>query len=290
MKAAIIINGYSETDGAAYQVKRLTEEFAMLRINAKTYKNNELTAYIKNGGIRTKIDADFVVYLDKDIHIAMQLEKAGFKLFNSRESIELCDDKIKTHIALADNGIPMPDTVASPLMYSIAKDDFLSEITSVLKLPIVVKEAHGSLGGQVYLAKSIEELSLLRERLKFVPHLYQEYIEESSGKDCRVIVIGGKAKAAYLRVSKNDFRSNIELGGIGEKFDLPEEFKMLAEKISKLLKLDYCGIDLLFKGNKPVLCEVNSNAFFTGAEKYTGVNVAKLYCEYMANEMKKIVK
>lgn len=285
MKGIIITNGYTHTEGVAYQVNRLTEEFSRLGVNVEAVKNNELTAFIQNNDIKSRLDCDFIVYLDKDIHIAMMLEKAGYRLFNSRESIEICDDKIKTHIVLSGEGIAMPDTISSPLMYNKSEDNFVEKVVEKLSFPIVVKEAHGSLGGQVYLCNDIEELQNIRKKLVYVPHLYQQFIDKSKGRDCRVIVVGGKVVAGYLRISKGDFRSNIELGGRGEKFDLPNSFIDLAESVADILHLDYCGIDLLINGDKPILCEVNSNAFFGGAEKYTDKNIARVYAEYIVDKV-----
>ena len=52
--------------------------------------------------------------------------------------------------------------------------------------------------------------------------------------------------------------------------------------VEKVLKLDYCGIDVLTdkEGNR-YICEVNSNAFFAEAERVCGVNIAKKYAEYL---------
>ena len=42
------------------------------------------------------------------------------------------------------------------------------------------------------------------------------------------------------------------------------------------LNIEYAGIDLLLDQNQqPVLCEINSNAFFEEFEKVTKINVAK---------------
>ena len=281
MKGIIIINGYSKTEGILYQVRRLSEEFNKNNVEIEVIKTNQLPCYIDKGNIKSNIKGDFVVYLDKDPHIALMIEKLGFRMFNSRESIEVCDDKIRTHIMLANQGINMPTTISSPLMYYISEDNFLDKVTDIIKFPRVVKEAHGSLGGQVYLCKDINSLKETREKLKLKPHLYQEFINKSFGKDTRIIVIGKKVVAAYKRISKGDFRSNIELGGVGEKTILTKEYVELAEKVATILNLDYCGIDVLDDGGVPVLCEVNSNAFFTGAEKYSGVNIAKKYVEYI---------
>lgn len=284
MKGVIITNGYANTEGIAYQVKRLIEEFSALGVEVENVKTDTLIAYISGGKVECNITADFIIYLDKDVHIASMLEKAGYRLFNTREAIEVCDDKIKTHIALSGCGVNMPDTISSPLMYREVEDEFYLSVER-LGYPMVVKEAHGSLGGGVWLVKNRQELIALRQKLKMKPHLYQKFIESSKGKDYRVIVVGGKVVAYYMRESTSDFRSNIELGGTGKKVDLPIAYVNVAEKVSKILGLDYCGVDLLI-GCEPIVCEVNSNAFFTGAEKVTGVNVARRYVEYILEQIK----
>jgi ribosomal protein S6--L-glutamate ligase/gamma-F420-2:alpha-L-glutamate ligase len=69
--------------------------------------------------------------------------------------------------------------------------------------------------------------------------------------------------------------------------EISNEFIETAEMVAKILNLDYCGVDLLFGENKePFVCEVNSNAFIGGIEQATGVNVAKLYAEYIINNVK----
>ena len=63
--------------------------------------------------------------------------------------------------------------------------------------------------------------------------------------------------------------------------------KIWEEKIAKILNLDYMGVDLMYGENgEPILCEVNSNAFFEGMEKATNINVAKAYAEYVLSAIK----
>ena len=100
------------------------------------------------------------------------------------------------------------------------------------------------------------------------------------GEDIRVIVIGGKYVCAMKRTNPDDFRSNIGLGGHGENFEADNALINLCERVAKILKLDYCGIDILTddEGNRYV-CEVNSNAFFAEAEKVCKVNIAKKFAD-----------
>lgn len=283
-KGLIITNAFYINENTKHQVERLKAEFRLLDVEIEVVSNFELPVYIEDDVISVLPKSDFIIYLDKDKHIARMLEKVGHKLFNSATSIELCDDKMLTLITLANNNIKIPKTISSPLLYPSVEDekDFINKISDSLTFPIVVKECHGSLGRQVYKADNIEELKTLREKLKHVPHLYQELIQNSFGRDVRVIVVGSRVIASMLRVSESDFRSNINLGGKGYNYDLPKNFEKAAIKISKILDLDYCGIDFLIgENNEPYICEVNSNAFFSEIEKVSGKNIAKEYAMHI---------
>lgn len=287
-RALILINAYSKLDTAINQSVRLKEEFDKIGVEVDVKRNNINSVMISEGNPISFIqNYDFVVYLDKDKYTSALLEKTGMRLFNSHDAIRLCDDKMDTHIKLAGHGINMPDTISGLLCYNL--DAPISEGMQRVKLieerlgyPCIIKESYGSLGKGVYCANNRDELLLLMEKVKCKSHLFQKMITSSKGRDVRVIVIGGKVVCCMQRISMTDFRSNIELGGAAEPFDLPKAFKDVSEKVADVLKLDYCGIDILFgKSGEPIVCEVNSNAFFGGIEKTTGTNVAAIYAKHM---------
>lgn len=283
-KGLILTNAFYTTTHTQHQIDRLKEEFEKLGVQLEALTNGVLPVMIADEKIVNRLGHyDFIIYLDKDKHIARMLEKSGYRLFNQASSIEVCDDKMLTYIALANHGLAMPKTISSPLLYPSYEDhDFIQQVNRQLAYPIVVKECYGSLGKQVYKADNLEELLLLRTKLKYVAHLYQELVKTSYGKDIRVIVVGGEVVASMLRVSTTDFRSNIANGGKGYPFVLPAIYEKAARKISKLLALDYCGIDFLIgEKEEPLVCEVNSNAFFEEIERVSGKNVAKHYAQHI---------
>ena len=288
-KGIIITNAYTPIKSAEYQALRLCEEFEKLGIYTRTVKNKEYPCIIKDSKISNNYkEYDFSVYLDKDKYIAKMLENNGIRLFNCADAIALCDDKMLTHIALSNNGIPMPDTLPGALCYTsdaVIPDEMVENVSSKLGFPLIVKESYGSLGKGVYLVNDMDELGGVMEKLKCTPHMFQKYIAESRGCDIRIIVIGGKYLCAMMLKSETDFRSNIELGGIGIPFTPPEEYIEIAERSAQILGLDYCGIDILIGKNTGLVCEVNSNAFFGGMEKTTGINVAKAYAEYIVSKI-----
>lgn len=289
-KGAIVLNAYSHLTPIINQTEKLKKEFAALGVEITVVKNGAFELYISDGGeiINALNSYDFCVYLDKDKYSSHLLEKSGLRLFNSHSAIEACDDKMLTFALLSKNGVPVPATVAAPLCYTPSAEPdeaFLRETAKKLGYPVIIKQCYGSRGQSVYKADDFEKLKAYAKKLQFTPHLYQRFIKESSGTDARVIVIGGRIVAAMKRSSENDFRSNIDLGGVGKKFEPDERMKNLCLKVAKILNLDYCGVDVLFGKDGYLICEVNSNAFFDGIEAATGINVARAYAEHICSQI-----
>ena len=285
-KAVILINAYMQLSSQFSQANRIQEELQALGVQTDILRNDGFFARIEKGEIALKLpqNYDFCVYLDKDKYISEMLEKSGVKLFNCHTAIRDCDDKMQTYITLSGKGVPMVKTLSGLLCYSPGeqvKEETLYKLENALGYPIIVKESFGSLGKGVYMAKNRHELRELAQRLKCSPHLFQQTVQTSVGRDIRVILVGGKYLCAMLRQSSGDFRSNIELGGSATAYTPSQEVIEVCEKTAKILGLDYCGIDILFGENGPLVCEVNSNAFFGGMENATGVNVAKAYAKHM---------
>lgn len=289
-RGIIVINAFDASPAYLYQSARLKEEFDLLGADVTTYKNDDFGLSTDENGIRlTFKDVDFAIYLDKDKYLLEALTLSGIKVFNSREAIENCDDKVLTYLALAKANIPTPATYPAPLCYkpgSTVPKAALKRIATELSFPIIVKESFGSLGKGVYLAKDEKELETLANRLIDHPHLFQKFVSTSYGKDVRVIVIGGEVVGGMIRQSENDFRSNVAAGGRAEKYGLSDGIKEIALKAHKALGLDYSGVDILFDENgKPIVCEVNSNAFFKSFEAVTHINVARKYAEYVLSKI-----
>ena len=265
------------------QAERLADELKILGFECDIRKNFNLS-FLSNGETK-KTDYGCCVFLDKDISVARMLEKGGLRLFNSADSIKKCDDKLLTHVELADCGIPMPDSIYAPLCYYEDAEiscSFLGNAAEKLGFPLVAKKCFGSCGAGVFLIKNHDELYGFEKSNMTTSHFYQKFIG-NGGEDIRVIVIGGKFVCSMKRKNAEDFRSNVELGGHGEVYAADSKLIALCEKVADILQLDYCGIDILTDahGNRYV-CEVNSNAFFAEAERLCVVNISRKYAECIA--------
>ncbi len=290
-KALCILNAYKVLPGLAHFASRMKDELKNYSIDLEIRQNSEIFTYLNEKGNRVTLlspnEYRFILYLDKDHNVSHGLENAGFILFNSATAIELCDDKMKTYLALENQGIPMPKTISGPLTYSEQINDiFVKNVGDLLGYPLIAKFSFGSMGKSVFLLHNKEEMMKFEKDNRYMPRLYQKWITREIGVDYRLIVIGGKCVAAMKRENLHDFRSNLAQGGIPTPIVPPPSFTYLAEKVASILHLDYCGVDLLKGGNEePIVCEVNSNAFLQGIEKATHINVAKEYASYIVSKL-----
>ena len=262
---------------------------------AAAQKNGMALDVMTNAELCCRVDSpeldayDFVLFWDKDVQLATQLENRGLRLFNSAQSILLCDDKALTSLRLKKASVPMPRTILAPKTFpGIGYSDlsFLKETAEQLGFPMVVKECFGSFGQQVYLAHDADELHALVSRLAGTPLLFQALIKESYGHDVRINVVKGRVVAAmHRRSTDGDFRSNLTRGGAMEACVPDEAQQDIAIRAAEAIGLDFAGVDVLFGQNGPLICEVNSNPHFKTTLECTGVNMADEIMLHIAGEM-----
>ncbi len=228
--------------------------------------------------------ADFALFWDKDTTLARRLEAQGLRLYNRADAIEACDSKILTAAALQNAKIPHPKTIVAPKLFEGAvTGEFLKNAAQILGFPLVVKEAFGSFGAQVFLVRDFCELENIAAKIGTRPFLLQEFIGTSAGRDVRVNVVGGRAVCAISRENPNDFRSNITNGGAFCQAELSKQWADTALAAAHALKLDFAGVDIMYGADgAPVVCEVNSNPHFRSTLTATGINLAEHIFEHIA--------
>lgn len=228
-------------------------------------------------------DVEFVIFWDKDVVAARRLELAGLRVFNSARTIGICDSKIETAMCLRGK-VEMPSTIFAPKTFDTvgyADRAFVESAAKTLGMPMVVKEACGSFGWEVWLARTLEEANAVIDKMGAREFLMQKFVAESAGRDVRVNVVGGEVVSAMYRFNDNDFRSNITIGGKTEPYRLSAEQRRAALAASDAVGADFCGVDLLLGKDGPLVCEVNSNPNFKSSLDCTGVNMADNIIEYI---------
>lgn len=192
-------------------------------------------------------------------------------------------DKILTHLKLLHNKVP------TPMTYVASSPEAGKHILQNMNYPVILKIPSGTQGKGVMFVDSFEAASSMLDTLTTLrqPFLIQEYIETGS-TDIRVIVVGNKVVAAMKRIGKkDDKRSNIHAGGVGEPIIPSEEVKRIAIKATQAMGADICGVDILDSSYKgPLVIEVNLSPGLQGIQKSTSIDVAEEIAQYLAERTK----
>lgn len=283
-QALYIENAFWQSEGTRQIRRRLSECAALQGLELVVRSNAD---FMRPGAFEGLPER--CVFWDKDVRLALMLEKRGLRLYNGAEAIRVCDDKALTWLALSGQCIPMPDTLLCPASFEAVgypATGFIDEAARRLGLPFIIKEAFGSFGRQVYLARSLAEARALVTERPGVPMLFQRFVAESAGQDLRVYVVGGRVIGAMRRVgAEGDFRANVAAGGHAEAWRLSGQEEALALRSCAALGLDFAGVDLLLSKEGPLLCEVNSNAHFRALEALTGGDVAGAIISHVTEGM-----
>ncbi len=227
------------------------------------------------------------VLRDVDLRVALvkQMQMSGLLLFNDHDSILKAKNKITTMQILDHYAIPIPKTA-----FVCRKEDLAQAAKLVGGFPLIVKQPVGSFGNGVTI---VESMRALKSFLDWnVPiHLLQQYVKYSKGKDIRVFVVGNKVVGSMMRsAKKGEFRSNIELGGVGKSVEITEEEASIALRAVQALDLSYGGVDIMRSKTGPLVLEVNSNPGFKALEQVANTSIAGHILEYaveMAERHKK---
>ncbi len=173
-------------------------------------------------------------------------------------------------------GLPHPESLELPdLAAALAAWD--QGRLAGLGLPLVVKGAGGGEGGNVFLARSREELAALAGRLDTScafgpPGLVVQRFVPGGGMDARAVLVGGWHDA-FWRVPRDEgeFRSNLAAGGRVVRDQRREDLAAalaLARRLAREAAFDVAAVDMLVPpGEGPLLTEIN---FYFGREALGG--------------------
>lgn len=189
-------------------------------------------------------------------------------------------DKLRSMQLLARYGVDIPKTVVARQTKDV---DGLIEMVG--GLPLIIKVTRGSQGVGVVLAETKKAARSIIQAFysQNVNIMVQEFIAEARGEDIRAFVIRGKVVAAMKRktLDEEEFRSNINLGGVGEPVELTKREERAAIKAAKVMHLSIAGVDILRSKRGPLVMEVNAFPMLAGIEAATEVNVADLIIQYV---------
>ena len=148
---------------------------------------------------------------------------------------------------------------------------------------IVVKPLHGFAGGSVFRVgsdgRNLASLMELFNRTYREPHVIQKFLPEIAEGDKRIVLVNGEVAGAVNRVpGEGEIRSNLAVGGRGQKTELtPQELEICSVLGPELRRrgLLFVGIDVI--GGK-WLTEINvtSPTGIVAIDKFNGTDTPGL--------------
>ena len=242
--------------------------------------NNE--AILENKGERLpKIDNIIVRFIPGGtleeivfyLNILKILESMNVRVVNNASSIESTVDKLYTSYLLNDNNINCPKTYV--MRGHEAASKFISNYHYESKL--IYKPLFGSQGDNIRLIEGSSDLDKLDNQTNI--YYFQEYLENRPNYDYRVLVINNKNNIKYFYMTRygDTFVNNFSKGAKCVKEKLNEEVIELAIKSSKLLNIDFCGVDIIEHNQKYYVIEVNSIPAWKGLQKVESANISEYF-------------
>ncbi len=213
---------------------------------------------------------------DVQFEIYRALEGSGALVVNRLGPLLSAQDKFRSSWLLSRAGVPTP-----PAAVAQTADDAARALATMGEA--VLKPLAGSLGeGVERLAPDAEGLRRAGDRVAREGAVYLQAYVPHPGRDLRVFVVGGVARAAIVRhARRGEWRTNVAGGGRAEAAECTGAVRRVAEAAAAALGLDYAGIDLVDGPDGPTVIEVNGNPSWRGILEATGLDMAEAIADHV---------
>ena len=273
--------------GYPHYLFKLTGGYTTYENGIRKFHNKDDKKGFEVGAMTVAVVRGSITRKDSWLDFVSILERANATLVNPRTTINICADKYRTALRLADYGLTQPKT---KLINDPEKS--IDQVKDAdIKFPLIMKTLRGSKGVGVLFLDSERGLDsivqLIHKQDEDADLLVQEYIK--TDYDVRVHILGGKFLAAMKRpVIEGDFRSNVSQGSKPQNIKLTELEIEECLKASKAVGGYWTAVDFIPSKDRvkepPFMLEVNSSPGTEGIEDATGMNIAKDVIKHFAKE------
>ena len=273
--------------GYPHYLFKLTGGYTTYENGIRKFHNKDDKKGFEVGAMTVAIVRGSITRKDSWMDFVSILERTNATLVNPRTTINICADKYRTALRLADYGLTQPKTK----LINDPEQSNLQVKEADIKFPLIMKTLRGSKGVGVLFVDSEKGLDsivqLIHKQDEDADLLIQEYIKTEY--DVRVHILGGKFLAAMKRpVIEGDFRSNVSQGSKPQNIKLTELEIEECLKASKAVGGYWTAVDFIPSKDRvkepPYMLEVNSSPGTEGIEDATGMNIAKDVIKHFAKE------
>jgi tetrahydromethanopterin:alpha-L-glutamate ligase len=213
---------------------------------------------------------------DVQFEIYRALDAGGALVVNRLEPLLAAQDKFRSSWLLARAGVSTPRAAVAQTPADASR--LLAALGESVAKPVA-----GSLGdGVERVAPDHAGRARLEARVGRDGAVYLQAYVAHPGKDLRVFVVGGRARAVIARhAPEGEWRTNVSGGGTAEAVPLVPGLASVAEAAADALGLDYAGVDVVVGPSGPTVIEVNGNPSWQGILEATGLDMAEAIAEHL---------
>lgn len=251
---------------------------AKYKFKQPVYSFSDVVIFLNSGGKSQKIHAtingksvttfDFVYFRNWRKYesiatpLALCLKFLHVSFLDSEVVHNLVDSKSYEYTTFVLHNLPIPRTI---IAHAIQMKSLETELEAFLSYPYIIKLSNAKQGSDNYLVNSHEELTtILKTYAEDDLFIAQKFIPNSY--DFRLVMLGYSLACAYKRIRKTNATTHLNNVSRGARriqikdISTIKDLTILAEKASKLLRREICGVDIIIDTitQRPYLLEANS--------------------------------
>ncbi len=228
-----------------------------------------------------KIDSAYSKDMLDRLEILRLLNEGGLKIYSRPGAIMGMIDRLSCIVTLQRGGIPMPPTTVTEDTGKV-RTALAAYGEAVLK-PLYSTKARG----MIRLNDSDEANEIIGKFKENNRVICIQKVVKLPGRDLGVVFLGGRYLTTYARrVNGESWTSSTAFGGSYEKYEPAPEVIELAAKAQTLFGLDFTCVDVVEAKEGLMVFEVSAFGGFKGIEQTSGMDAARLYAEYVLNDLK----
>ncbi|MEK7211032.1 MAG: ATP-grasp domain-containing protein [Patescibacteria group bacterium] len=195
----------------------------------------------------------------ESLEIAKVIESVGTPIVDPTRSLYFYEDKWMFYVHCKKHNIPTPETFLLPISISQCYEPLERLIKK--SGAVIIKNIFSDNGKFVDRAKTVKQaVEMIRKFRKGdrAPLIAQEYVK-AAHKVYRVMVLNGKVVQAIIKKSNNWKCTGRFTKGDVPTFRVTPKLEKMCVRISKILNIPWCGIDLMRKNREWTAIEANSS-------------------------------
>lgn len=223
-----------------------------------------------------KIGARYSPDLLDRLEVLRLLAERGLPVFSPPQNIMRVLNRLSCTVGLQLAEVPMPPTAITEDV-----DQALAALAGYGKAvfkPLYSTKARGML----VLEDGPGARAAVEEYHAENPIMYIQKVIDLGDNDLGVVFLGGEYLTTYARCKTNgSWNTTTASGGKYAPFDPPQDIVDLARRAQALFGLDFTCVDVALTPQGPFVFEVSAFGGFRGIKETRGIDVAKLYTDYV---------